>query len=439
MSVDRRRFLSTAGVAAAYMTAASYSRIMGANERVGVSVIGVNGRGKSHIDAYAKNPGAEVRAVVDIDQAVNERAAALTAKAQNGMRPKEYSDMRKMFESKDIDAVSIATPNYWHALATIWACQAGKDVYVEKPACHEIFEGRKMIEAARKYKRMVQVGHQSRSILHKIEAIHQMRDGLIGEVYMAKGLCYKRRESIGSKDSAPVPPGVDYDMWLGPAWPRAWKENRFHYNWHWYWDFGNGDIGNQGVHQMDMARWGLGVDLPDNAFSEGGKFIYHDDQETPNTQIAVFRYPDKELMFEVRGLITGGECGILENSGGGQHTIGTLFLGSKGYLITHNDGYNSFLGEDRKPGPSMKQTGDDTYLHVDNFLSAVHSRKIEDLHCDIEVGHKSAALCHLANISYRVGDKVRFDPITERFVGNDEANRLLKRDYREPYVVPDQV
>lgn len=439
MSLDRRRFLTAAGTAAAALTAASYSRIVGANERVGVSVIGVNGRGKSHLNAFAENPGAEVRAIVDIDQAVNERAATETAKKQDGLRPKEYSDMREMFESKDIDAVSIATPNYWHALSTIWACQAGKDVYVEKPASHNIFEGRKMVEAARKYDRIVQVGHQSRSIPHKLEAINHLREGLIGEVYMAKGLCFKRRKTIGSTDSAPVPPGVDYDMWLGPAWPRSWKENRFHYNWHWYWDFGNGDIGNQGVHQMDVARWGLGLDLPDNAFSEGGKFAYNDDQETPNTQIAVFRYPEKELMFEVRGLMTGGECGILEASGGGAHTIGTLFLGTEGYLIIHNRGYNSFLGENRKPGPSMAQEGDDTYRHVDNFLKAVHSRKHEDLACDIEVGHISAALCHLANIAYRVGDKVRFNPITERFVGNDEANRLVTRDYRAPYVVPDQV
>ena len=440
MSIDRRRFLSTAGSAAAVLTAAQYSRVMGANDRVGVAVIGVNGRGNSHISAYAKNPGAEVRAVVDIDQAVNEKAATKVANEQDGKRPQEYSDMRKMFESKDIDAVSIATPNYWHALATIWACQAGKDVYVEKPASHNIFEGRKMVEAARKYKRIVQCGQQSRSTPHKIEAIQKLKDGVIGDVYMAKGLCFKRRKTIGEAQPSPVPPGVDYDMWLGPAWPRAWKENRFHYKWHWYWDFGNGDIGNQGVHEMDVARWGLGLDeLPDNVYSQGGKFVYDDDQETPNTQLAVFRYPEKELMFEVRGLITGGEGNLLQDSGGGQHTIGILFFGSDGYMNVHGGGYQTYLGEKREPGPSAKNTEDTTYLHVDNFLKAMQSRKHTDLNCDIEVGHISAALCHMANISYRTGDKLRFNPVTERFVGNDEANRLITRDYRAPYVVPAQV
>ena len=398
MSLDRRRFLSAAGGAAAAFTALSYSRVYGANERVGVAVIGVNGRGKNHITAYAKNSEADIRAVVDIDQSVNERASAMVAKEQGGARPKEYADMRKMFESKEIDAVSIATPNYWHALATIWACQAGKDVYVEKPASHNIFEGRKMVEAARKYERMVQVGQQSRSTEHVIEAIGKLREGAIGELYMAKGLCYKRRKTIGEAAEAPVPPGVDYDMWLGPAWPRAWKQNRFHYNWHWYWDFGNGDIGNQGVHEMDVARWGLGLDnLPDNAVSEGGKFVYDDDQETPNTQIALFRYPDKQLQFEVRGLITGGDNGLLEDS------------------------------------------GDGTAAHVANFLSAVKSRHYKDLNCDIEIGHRSAALCHMANISYRTGDKLRFDPTTERFLGHADANRMLTRDYRAPYVVPEKV
>jgi predicted dehydrogenase len=440
MSIDRRRFLSAAGSAAAALTAAQYSRVMGANERVGVAVIGVNGRGNSHIDAYTKNPGAEVRAVVDIDQAVNEKAATRVANAQDGRRPQEYSDMRKMFESKDIDAVSIATPNYWHALATIWACQAGKDVYVEKPASHNIFEGRKMVEAARKYKRMVQCGMQSRSTPARMEAVQKLKEGVIGEVYMAKGLCFKRRKSIGMAQPAPVPPGVDYDMWLGPAWPRTWKENRFHYNWHWYWDFGNGDIGNQGVHEMDVARWGLGLDeLPDNVYSQGGKFVYEDDQETPNTQIAVFRYPEKELMFEVRGLITGGEGHMLEDAGGGQHTIGILFFGSDGYLSVGGGGYKVYLGEKREPGPSRQDTEDTTYLHADNFLKAVRSRNYKDLNCDIEVGHISAALCHMANISYRTEDMLRFDRVTERFVGNDEANRLITRDYRAPYVVPDQV
>ena len=438
--MDRRKFLNAAGGAAAFLTAAQYSRVLGANERVGAVVVGIGGRGNSHIDAITKNPNAEVRAVVDIDQAHVEKAATRVANAQDGHRPDEYSDMRKAFESKDIDVVSIATPNYWHALSTIWACQAGKDVYVEKPASHNIWEGRKMVEAARKYERMVQVGQQSRSTAHKIEGIKMLHDGVIGEIYMAKGLCFKRRKSIGDQEPSQVPPGVDYDLWLGPAWPRAWQENRFHYNWHWYWDFGNGDIGNQGVHEIDIARWGMGVDMPDNVFSTGGKFVYDDDQQTPNTQQALFKYGDnREMQFEVRGLITGGECNLLEDSGGGQHTIGDIFFGSKGFMTMANAGYWTYLGEDREPGPSRETDGDATYDHWNNFLGAVKSRKVEDLNCDIEVGHISAAICHLANTSYRVGDYLKFNTETERFIGNDAANELLTRDYRPPFVVPDEV
>lgn len=442
MPIERRQFIKSAGTGLAALTALQYSRVLGANDRVGVSVVGIGGRGKSHISAFAANPGSEVRHVVDIDQANAEKAVAYTAERQDGMKPKELSDMRKSFESKDIDVVSIATPNFWHALSTIWACQAGKDVYVEKPASHNIYEGRKMVEAARKYSRIVQVGQQSRSTPHKIEGIQKLKDGAIGEVYMAKGLCFKRRKPIGSMEPSTVPPGVDYDMWLGPTWPRAWKENRFHYKWHWYWDFGNGDIGNQGVHQMDVARWGLGVDeLPDNAYSEGDKFIYDDDQQTPNTQIAVFKYPEKMLQFEVRGIHTGGESGILEDSGGGANTVGTLFLGSEGYMTMHGRGYRIFMGEDRTPSELFESPDgpDETYLHADNFLKAVQSRKHTDLNCDIEVGHISAAICHMANISYRVGDKVLFNPTMERFIGNDEANTMISRDYRPPYLVPETV
>ena len=440
MPIERRQFLKSAGTGLAALTAAQYSRVLGANDRVGVTVVGVGGRGKSHINAFAKNPASEIRHVVDIDQANSEKAVAYTAERQNGMKPKEYRDMRESFESKDIDVVSIATPNFWHALSTIWACQAGKDVYVEKPASHNIFEGRKMVEAARKYNRMVQVGQQSRSTGHKIEGIQKLKEGAIGEVYMAKGICFKRRKTIGAMEPSSIPPGVDYDLWLGPTWPRAWQENRFHYNWHWYWDFGNGDIGNQGVHEMDVARWGLGIDtLPDNAYSEGGKFIYDDDQQTPNTQFAMFRYPDKALQFEVRGLMTGGESGILEDSGGGVHTIGVLFLGSDGYMTMHGRGYRIFKGEERVPSELVTGEGDGTYDHCENLLKAVKSRKHTDLNCDIEVGHISAALCHMANISYRVGDKVLFNPAMERFIGNDQANTLVTRDYRPPFVVPAQV
>ncbi|HEU0139131.1 MAG TPA: Gfo/Idh/MocA family oxidoreductase, partial [Bryobacteraceae bacterium] len=387
-----------------------------------------------------KLPNARVAAVCDIDDAQNERAIAFTQKQQQGLPPRSYRDLRKLLEDKDIDAISIATCNHWHALATIWACQAGKDVFVEKPASHNIFEGRKMVEAARKYNRIVQTGMQSRSIEHKIQAIQLLRDGAIGKVYMAKGLCYKQRKSIGKQADGPVPAGVDYDLWLGPAPMRPFNPNRFHYNWHWFWDTGNGDIGNQGVHEMDVARWGLGKDtLPGNVHSGGGKFVYDDDQETPNTQLATFDYGDCELVFEVRGLIAGTEGNIAPE---GAHYIGNLFFGSEGYMSVDSGGFRIYLGEERKLAREVMHAEPriwDTYPLVANFIKAVETRKHQDLTCDIVEGHLSAALCHMANASYRTKRKLTFDPATEQFQDDPEANACITRKYRPPYVVPENV
>jgi predicted dehydrogenase len=358
-------------------------------------------------------------------------------------KPKEAKDLRVMLEDKTIDAVSIATPNHWHALATIWACQAGKDVYCEKPASHNIFEGRKMVEAARKYNRIVQIGHQSRTNAHKIRAMELLREGVIGEVYMARGLCFKRRKPIGRNEATDIPAGVDYEMWLGPAEERAFKENRFHYNWHWYWDFGNGDIGNQGVHEMDIARWGLGkTDLPRFVYSSGGHFISNDDQQTPNTQQAIFDYDDSQIVFEVRGLLTGGEADMQPDLPRDNNTIGNTFLGSEGFMTVNAAGFHTYLGEKHEPGPSMKYQEDGQYAtapHVDNFLAAVKSRNHRDLTCDVLEGHLSAALCHLANTSYRVQRRLEFDPRTETFVGDSEADKYLSRRYRPGFEVPEKV
>ncbi|MBL8176190.1 MAG: Gfo/Idh/MocA family oxidoreductase [Bryobacterales bacterium] len=409
------------------------------NDRISLGVVGVRGRGRDHIQFYSKIPGAHIAAVCDIDQSQSERAVALVEKAQ-GHKPKVFSDMRKMFEDKSIDAVSIANCNHWHALSTIWACQAGKDVYIEKPASHNIWEGRKMVEAARKYNRIVQVGMQSRTTAHKQQAMELLRQGIIGKVYMAKGLCYKRRKSIGSGQSGPVPPGVDYDLWLGPAPMRPFNAVRFHYNWHWFWDTGNGDIGNQGVHELDIARWGLGkTTLPTSVVSTGGKFAYDDDQETPNTQRAVFDYGDCQLAFEVRGLLTHGEGGLEPD---GEHTIGNTFFGSDGYMSVDLNGFTVWRGDKREKVKEVKFQEParwDTTPHMSNFVAAVRSRRHTDLTADIEVGHLSAALCHMANISYRVGRKLQFDPSKERFVNDAEANRLVTRQYRAPYVVPERV
>jgi predicted dehydrogenase len=433
--IHRRNFLHTAGAAA---IAGAASGALGANDRPQIAVIGVGGRGTDHVREYLGQPNCRIAAVCDIDSGRLERAETLVY-SKTGVKPKTYVDMRQVFDDKNVDAVSIAAPNHWHALATIWACQAGKDVYIEKPASHNLWEGRKMVEAARKYNRIVQVGMQSRNIAHKREIIELLRQGVIGKIYMAKALCFKRRKSIGRTPDGPVPPGVDWDRFLGPAPVRAFNQNRFHYNWHWFWDTGNGDIGNQGVHEMDIARWGLGKqELPKSVFSSGGKFLYDDDQETPNTQLATFDYGDCQLIFEVRGLLTGAEGAMPQ----GGHVIGNLFYGSDGWVMVDVNEYKIFKGEKSELASEVKykeKRAWDTTPHIANFLSAVRSRKTADLNAGIEEGHLSAALCHLANTSYRLGRKLTFDPARERFVNDEQANRMLTRDYRRPYVVPEKV
>ncbi|MDQ2900461.1 MAG: Gfo/Idh/MocA family oxidoreductase [Acidobacteriota bacterium] len=440
MIMDRRTFLSASTAAAISTKRAFGSRVLGANDRINMAVVGVRSRGREHLNVYGTLPNSTVAAVCDIDQAQSERAVQLVEKVQNS-KPKIYQDIRKLLDDKDIDAISVATCNHWHALATVWACQAGKDVYTEKPACHNIFEGRRMVDAARKYNRIVQVGMQSRSMEHKVKAIELLQQGAIGKLYMAKGMCYKRRKSIGHEPATPVPPGVDFDIWLGPAQMRPFYTNRFHYNWHWFWDTGNGDIGNQGIHEMDIARWGLGkIGHPKSAVSTGGKYIYDDDQQTPNTQIATFDYGDAEIVFEVRGLITGGESSVGGTDG---YPVGNLFFGSDGYMAMDGKGFQIYKGEKRELAQEMKYVktpGSDTAPHMANFQKAMRSRNYRDLHGDILEGHVSAALVHMANTSYRLGGrKLTFDGTTEKYVGDNEANGYLSRHYRAPYVVPDKV
>lgn len=430
-AVNRRYFLMSSGMLAANSLAARAASVNGANSRVRVAVVGLKGRGGDHIKGFLglQKDNVELAALCDVDESVlNQRLAQVEQKT--GKKPAAFTDMRKVFDDKSIDVVSFATPNHWHALGTIWACQAGKDVYVEKPASHNLFEGRKMVEAARKYNRIVQHGTQIRSSEAIKEAVQLLREGVIGDVYMAKGLCYKRRDTIGKAPEEPVPAGVHYDLWTGPAPLRPFTSNRFHYQWHWQWMYGNGDIGNQGVHQLDVARWGLGVKLPTKVQSMGGHFMFDDDQETPNTQVCAFLYPeDKKLLtFEVRHWDTPSE--------GSDLRVGNLFLGSKGYMeIPSYDQYRVFLGKDRVPGPAARKDGD----HYANFISVVRSRKREALNAEIEEGHLSTVLAHLANISYRVGRTLTFDPRTETFPGDSEANAYLSREYRAPFVVPDRV
>jgi predicted dehydrogenase len=424
--MQRRTFIAGGAIAL---------RALGANDRVNFAVIGVGGRGRGHLTYISKQPNARVAAVCDVNQAQTERAVAIVEKA-GGDKPKVFEDLRKVFEDKDIDAVSIATPNHWHALATIWACQAGKDVYCEKPASYNIWESQRMLAAARKYKRMVQIGMQSRSTDYKMRAIELLHEGAIGKIYLAKGLCYKRRPSIGHTPDEPVPPGVNWDLFLGPAAMTPYSKNRHAYNWHWFWNTGNGDIGNQGIHEMDIARWGLGVGLPNSGFSSGGKYVYTDDQETPNTQLASLDYGDKEIVFEVRGLPTGGESGI---EAMGPNFVGDVFYGEKGFMAVDHRGFKIFLGPNREPGESGQAaagSADGTIAHFANLIDAIKSRKHEDLHGEVAIGAESAMLVHIANTSYRLGRKVKFDPSTQSFPGDNEANRMKTRNpYRAPYVV----
>jgi len=444
-------------------TALAATRVWGANDKVNVGIVGLGGRGSNHLDIYSKMPGARVVGLCDIDQAAREKAQATLLK-NTGEKAKEFEDMRQAYAEHGIDAVSIATPNHWHALAAIWAMQAGKDVYGEKPACYNIHEGQQMIKVARETRRMLQIGSQHRSNPMKIKAFEALRGGLIGQIYLAKGLCFKRRVSIGHAEDSPVPKGVNWDLFLGPAPLRPFNEKRFKYNWHWFWDTGNGDIGNQGVHEMGLCRWGLGdPEWPKSAVAMGGKYAYIDDQETPNTLLASYDYGGREIVFEVRGLLTGGEgspqtrrprpaagsavapetpaptATAPRNAQPLNVMIGNLFYGTEGWAAMSDEGFQAFKGEsselimEERP-PARGTAPDPTVYHMENFLAACRSRNYKELHDEIGNAYLSASLCHLANISYRVGRKLTIEA-GPRFANDADANALITRNYRQPYVV----
>jgi len=414
------------GAAAAQL---STRRALGANEKIQVAVLGVNGRGKDHIQGFMKQPDAEVALICDPDSEVLAKRKQ-EFEAKYGKTVATETDLRKVFDNKSIDAVSVATPNHWHALAAIWACQAGKDVYVEKPGAHNIWEGRKLVEAAHKYNRIVQHGVQLRSSEALQEAVGLLRKGAIGKVYMSRGLVFRWRPSIGNKPTEPAPAHIDYNLWTGPARMRAFSRRIVHYNWHWHWDYGNGDVGNQGIHETDMCMWGLGVDtLPSKVASMGGKFLFDDDKETPEVQTTTYLYPEerKMIQFEVRHWCTNSEHGA---------DVGNLFYGSEGFMVVKGyDSYEIFLGQKREKGPARKAGGD----HYANFIKAMRSRKTADQNGPVETAHLASALAHMGNISYRLGRTLTFDAVNERFVGDEDANAMVKRQYRPPFVVPDKV
>src|ERR1035438_6768675 len=306
--MDRRNFFMTTAAAAAASTTVFGSP----SDTIRIATIGLRGSGTDHIKEITGQPNVELVALCDIDSKVLD-AAAKSVETITQKKPSIYTDYRKLLEDKTIDAISISSPNHWHTLMTVWACQAGKDVYVEKPCSHNIFEAKQIVAAARKYNRMVQQGSQIRSSVAIQEAMQKMREGLIGDVYMARGLCFKWRDTIGHALPEPVPAGVDYDLWTGPCPMHQFTKNRFHYKWHWFWDTGNGDLGNQGIHEMDVARWGLGVKYPVKVSAIGGHFVFDDDQETPNTLNCAFEFNEsgkrKMLEFEVRHWMSNQEIG----------------------------------------------------------------------------------------------------------------------------------
>jgi predicted dehydrogenase len=457
--MNRRYFFATA--AAAATTAHS---LASPNDTVRVAVVGVRGQGRSHINQYGRMKNVEIAALVDIDESVlNQRLGE--AEKLTGKKPAAIGDIRKVLEDKNIDAVSLATPNHHHTLMTIWALQAGKHVYCEKPASYNMFESKQIVAATRKYNKLVQHGSNSRSNPGLIEAIQKLKEGVIGDVYMTRGLCYKWRDTIGRKSVSAVPTGVNYDLWTGPAPKREFTENRFHYNWHWFWDYGNGDLGNQGIHEVDICRWGLGVTYPTKVHSMGGHYMFDDDQETPNTLVSTFEFNTngkKQLMtFEVRHWMSNHEAYINQGlmppkppaaapaegaaaggrrgrGGSDPNTIGNIFYGSKGYMaIEGYTAYQTWLGREQEPGPGRREGAS----NWQNFIDAVRTGKREDLNAEIEEGAVSSTLVHLANISYRLGRSVNFDAGSYSCPGDKEATAMFtrKEGYRKPFVVPEKV
>ncbi len=449
MSTNRRTFI--AGALGAGLASAQSS----ASDTINIGVVGIRGRGRAHIEGFGRVPGVRIAYLCDIDERLFEKTVSEVEQMQ-GTRPQTETDIRRLLERDDLDAITVATPDHWHALMTVWGCQAGKDVYCEKPCSYTLWEGRQMVKAARKYGRMVQIGLQRRSSPRVRSAVKFVQDGSFGKPYRAKAVIYRGRINIGKVPEAGIPRGVDWDKFLGPAPYRAFDLNRFHYGWHFFWDTATGEVGNNGVHYLDVLRWGLEKDVhPVKIHCTGGQFVEDSDSEVPNVQVGTFEYADGTLV-EVE-MTT-----LFSPTFGGVH-MGGFWYTEKGYIGSPNDftatagkftardqpdsasgvSYRtnnlSFPGIEYPAGPEIPDLDEPEVNHFQNFIDCVRSRKHADLHCEVEEGHLSTSLCHLANVAFRVGRKLDFDPATEKFIGDAEANGLLRREYREPYVLPENV
>ena len=440
----KRSALASAGAAAFSPTLLKSYSAAKPSETVNIAVAGIRNRGMAHIRRFAEMANVRIVALCDVDENLFAKAVA-EIEQKTGARPDTCTDFRRLIEMKDLDAVSIATPDHWHALQTIWACQAGIDVYLEKPISYNIDEGRKIVTAARKYGRIVQTGTQSRGSAIVNEAIKMLHDGLIGEIYMGRALVLGFRSSIGRVKDSPVPDGVHWDLFLGPAPYRPFNRNRFHYNWHWFWDTSTTEFGNNGTHGVDVIRWAMQKRVhPLEIQCMGGFHIWDSDQEIPNVQLGTMKYDDgKIIQVDVRSLHNNTEA---DKKGG------AFIYGSKGWMHLQHTAYETYFGDKNEPGP--RRSADDPMPkdktaiqefkgtdgpHMANFIDCVRSRNWHDLNADILEGHLSTSLMHLGNIAYRVGRTLEFNGHSERFVNDEEADGYLTRQYRPPYVLPETV
>jgi len=419
--ISRREFLGTSAGAFAL---ASGAKAAPASERINVGVIGIRGRGNSLLRGFAAQKDVSVLYLCDIDESVLKGRAAELEKA--GLpKPKLVKDYRKILDDKDVQAIVLGTPEHWHALPSIHGCQAEKDVYVEKPDAHNIIEGKTMVAAARRHSRIVQLGTQARSAPYLKDAAKFAQSGALGKILYGKSWETAKQHAIPRVADSEAPPGVDYDLWLGPAPKRPFNRYRFHGNWRWFFDYGTGDLGNDGVHRMDYCRWVMGItDYPQAVNSAGGKFYFDDAQEWPDTLLTTFEYPGKILTYEMRiwsepRLHDAGE--------------GAAIYGDKGWILVTNNSWKAFDGDGKVLAEGADRLSDT--MHIRNFLDCMKSRKREDLAQEIEQGHVSSVMCHMGNIAWRTGKKLRFDPKTETF-DDAEANKFLGREYRAGFELP---